>query len=101
MSYKLIARINVIAEFCPFRLFGLAMVAFVFEQMLLSMIEQLVWGERFIHWGDPAVLLLIFAFYVVCIHHMAPTIAQKWKVDLGWGDAQHTSVSDAPKKEQI
>lgn len=86
MFNSVVTRINVIAEFSPFRLFGLAMIVLLFEQIASHIVEKVIWGKDFVHWGDLIFVLALFTFYVICVNHMAPYIARRWKHDLGWMD---------------
>lgn len=67
----MLEKVMKLARYDAFRLFGLACIVWLVEQVISRMVEQIVWGKAFVHWFDVAFTLALFAVYVVCADHLA------------------------------
>jgi hypothetical protein len=74
MKNRFFDKLSRISKYDPINMFWVFLVVWSVEQVTSRMIEILLWGNAFQHWGDVAFTLALFAAYVICADAMATRI---------------------------
>ncbi len=68
-------RLFVLSNFDASSLFSLHFLTWCVLQVFMGMIEELIWGEKFVNFVDPIMTITIITVYVIAFMRMADTVA--------------------------
>lgn len=57
-----------------FRLFGVFLLAWTIINFIFYLIERIVWGEAFVHWGDVILVAVLGAAFGLAAYKMGQKI---------------------------